>query len=139
MAVNVEEAISEALMNAVGSLAMVLPHPIAYPGVSYSPVNGTAYLHVTVLPNATRRVFIGNGEPNHHQGILQISVMWPAGQGEIAPRRAAGKIANQLGEGTVLVTDFGNIRIDERPSVMPALQDTVWLNVPVRIPYHAFM
>lgn len=136
---NPEDAIADALMYAVSALSMAVSQPIAYPGVKYTPVTGQAYLYASLLPNQTRRMFIGNGEPNRHQGILQISVMWPRDVGVMPPLRVAAKIASHLGEGTVLATDLGPIRIDERPSIMPALQGPVWVNVPVRIPYVAFM
>lgn len=138
VASTIEGMIPEALLAHMAELVLTPALPVAYPDIAFTPPAGP-YLRVYFIPNGTERLFIGNGEPNLHQGILQVTVVFPAGQGSIKPNGVAGAIADHFGEGTQLPITGGLIRIDKRPSIFPAMQDTDRIQIPVSINWTAFI
>jgi hypothetical protein len=138
VATAVEGMIPEALFAHMAELVLTPALPVAYPDIAFTPPAGP-YLRVYFIPNGTERLFIGNGEPNRHQGILQVTVVFPSGQGAIRPNDVAGAVANHFGEGTQLPITGGVVRIDKRPSISPAMQDTDRIQIPVSINWIAFI
>jgi glycine/D-amino acid oxidase-like deaminating enzyme len=138
-ATTIEGRIPEALLAYMAALALTPPLPVAYPGIAFMPPANAPYLRVYFIPNGAERLFIGNGEENLHQGILQVTVVYPAGQGAVTPNDVAGRIADHFGEGTKLVIAGGFIRIDKRPSIAPAMQDTDLIQIPVSINWIAYI
>lgn len=58
-------------------------HPIdvAYPAVSYTPVDGTPYLKVDFLHGETSQTTLGTESKNRAPGVYQITVNIKGGQG----------------------------------------------------------
>ncbi|WP_166648499.1 DUF4128 domain-containing protein [Phyllobacterium brassicacearum] len=137
-ATTIEGRIPEALLAHMAALVLSPALPVAYPDIAFTPPAGP-YLRVYFIPNGTERLFIGNGEPNLHQGILQVTVVFPAGKGAVKPNDVAGAIANHFGEGTKLAITGGFVRIDKRPSIAPAMQDTDRIQIPVSINWIAYI
>jgi hypothetical protein len=134
----IEGMIPDALLAHLALLSLTPVLPIAYPDVPFTPPS-TAYLKVYYIPNGTERICITPGSPNRYQGILQVTVVFPAGQGAVKPNDVAGQIANHFAEGTQLQTAAGPIRIDKRPSVERPMQDTDRIQIPVSIDWVAFL
>ena len=138
-ATTIEGRIPEALLAHMAALVLTPSLPVAYPDIAFTPPANAPYIRVYFIPNGTERLFIGNGEENLHQGILQVTVVFPAGQGAIKPNDVAGAIANHFGEGTQLPITGGVIRIDKRPSIEPTMQETDIIQIPVSINWIAFI
>jgi len=134
----IEGMIPEALLAHLSLLALSPALPVAYPDIQFNPP-ATAYLKVYYIPNGTQRICITPGSPNRYQGILQVTVVFPAGQGAVKPNDVAGQIASHFAEGTQLQTAAGPVRIDKRPSVERPMQDTDRIQIPVSIDWVAYL
>lgn len=129
----IEAGIADALLWQAGQVAAQVGLQIAYPSVSFTPANGTPYLTATFRPNIANALAIGFSGDTDRQGLLQMSVFWPAGAGEIAAQQIASQIAAAFKYGTDIVRNGVRVRILQTPRVAPSLQETDWLQVPVMI------
>jgi hypothetical protein len=139
MAVRTETRIADALKARLAALAFSPALQIAWPNVAFTPPSGT-YLRVDNLRNTTDRVLIGNDDPHRQQGILQVTVMAPAGGGETAAFEIAGQIADWFMAEPRLFFDGGSLRITKRPDIA-SLKDSDgsrW-QVPVSIAWEAYI
>lgn len=134
----VESIIPGLLMARLAELVVTPPLPVAWPDVAFTPPAG-GYLRAQHMPNDTDRLFIGNGEPHRFNGLFQVSVVWPAGQGIVAPLDIAGKIVEHFAEGTAFPIGTGALRIDKRPSVARPLQEADHIQIPVTIEWVAYV
>lgn len=143
----VESIIPGLLMARLAELVVTPALSVAWPDAAFPGLNsdGTekpkppAYLRVQFLPNDTDRLFIGNGEPHRFKGLFQVSVVWPAGQGIVAPLDIAGKIVEHFAEGSRFPIGAGVLRIDKRPSVARPLQEADHIQIPVTIEWVAYV
>ncbi len=134
----IEGMIPDALLDHLSRLVLSPVLPIAYPDVAFTPPS-SGYLKTYYIPNGTERICITPGSPNRYQGILQVTVVFPAGQGAVKPNDVAGQIASHFAEGTQLQTAAGPVRIDKRPSVERPMQDTDRIQIPVSIDWVAYL
>ncbi|EJN04233.1 DUF4128 domain-containing protein [Phyllobacterium sp. YR531] len=134
----IEGMIPDALLAHLSALVLSPELPIAYPDIAFTPPS-SAYLKAYYIPNGNQRICITPGSPNRYQGILQVSVVFPSGQGAVKPNDVAGKIADHFAEGTQLQTAAGPVRIDKRPSVERPMQDTDRIQIPVSIDWVAYL
>lgn len=139
----VESTIPSLLLARVATLVLTPALTVSYPDIAFTPpVDGQGkakpYLEVRHLPNTNVNLFIGNEATVQYQGLLQITVVYPAGQGIIKPSEIAGLVASHFAKGTVLRDAGVNVRIYQKPSVARSIQDTDRIRVPVTIPYQVF-
>jgi hypothetical protein len=127
----VDAQIADALLWAVGSMSLTPALAVAYPNVAFVPKIGTPYLQVSVIPNTTDALGINDNSSTDRQGLMQLSVFWPAGAGAIQAMQVASQIANAFRFGTRIDRNGLWVRIDKAPRVAAALQETDWLQVPV--------
>lgn len=137
MAVHVETKIAEALLARLAALVLSPPLPIAWPNLAFTPPAG-AYLQADHLQAPTVNLFLSNADPDMHVGLLQVTVVAPLNQGVIGAVEIAGSIANHFGKGTALDHEGLRVRIEDRPSIAPALVDEDRLRVPVTVTYRVF-
>jgi hypothetical protein len=133
----VESTIPGLLLVRVAELVLSPALPVSYPDIAFTPPVGP-YLEVRHMPNTNINLFIGNDATVQYQGLLQITVVYPAGQGIIKPSEVAGLIASNFAKGTVLRGDGVKVRIYQKPSVASSIQDTDRIRMPVTIPYQVF-
>lgn len=124
------------------------PLEIAMPGRAFTPTE-EAYLRADWIPNRTRALSLGVDDPNQHQGLLQITVLWPLDRGIIAPADIASEIAEYFERGTTLTSGDITVRFEQAPTVGPALklpdtsvtrlQASDRIQIPVTIPWIAFV
>jgi hypothetical protein len=134
----VETRIYEALAAQLAALALTPAMPIAWPNVDFKPP-ATGYLRASFLPAATGAFARSGTGSNEHRGIFQIDVFWPENKGETEPSNKAAAIIAHFKRGTVLSREGATIRIDDPPYRGPSLQEPGFLQIPVSVPYHAFI
>lgn len=112
--------------------------PMALPNQKFDVPADRKYLHITLLPNRTRKVTIPDGEPSLHMGIFQILVNWPVDVGEIEPREIAGLVANHF-EGAKMPYGGSIVHSPKRPTVGSSLPEGADLKTPVSVEYETFI
>jgi len=127
-------AIYDALMGRVASLAIGSPAlPVAYPEVFFDPkASGGKYLDVSDFPN--RPAWEGLSEGRLDQGFIQITVVWPKGQGIRAPKAAADAVIAHFPKGLRLAS---GVKISAEPWQAAPLIDASECRVPVTVPWVA--
>lgn len=133
---SVSATIRNALFSHLATLSIGLP--VAWPGEAYQPPAG-AYLKADWLPNRTSGDFMANDSTQEHMGLLQVTVMVPSGSNAQATATGhADSIATHFARGTVIDLSGLRVRIDQPPSVAPAVIEQDRFGVPVTIRYRAF-
>lgn len=138
MADSVEVKILDALTKCLSALAIEPALPIAWPNVNFTPPKDRRYLRVQFVPNVVERRFIGSNEPHRYMGLYQVSVHWPQGAGEYAPRRVAAAIVSHFPTDLRLVEDDVEVRIVSRPMAADMLVEKAGVQVPVTIEYECW-
>jgi hypothetical protein len=136
--------IMAALLDHLATLVFAPALPIAMPNMAFTPPTSGAsskaplpYLRAFFLPNQTRQVTVGD-DPQQKRGMLQVSILWPSGQGLVKPLDVAGAIVNHF-KNQVLTTSSGTvITIYNEPWAASPLQEDDRVQIPVTIPYSAF-
>ncbi len=130
----VDAAITDALLSHLQDADLDVP--VAWPGADFTP-GATAYLAVTLFPAPTTVATITTHD--RHDGIMQVSVFWPRGEGIIGPMELAGRVIARFPRGTRLDRNDQSVRIDRTPWTSPPLQEAGWVQIPVTIPWTAFV
>lgn len=133
----VESTIPDLLLIHLGALVLVPALPVAYPDVPFTSPTA-AYLEARYMPNTNVNLFLGNDATVQYRGLLQVTLVYQAGKGIIVPAEIAGRIVSHFAKGTVLRSSGVNVRIYEKPSVAPSLQDANRVRIPITIPYKVF-
>jgi hypothetical protein len=113
---------------AVGSPAL----PIAYPDVPFTPPDSGKYLEVSIFYN--RPAWEGLKAGRMDQGILQVTVVGPKGQGIPALMRLASDVMDHFPKALALAN---GVRIAGQPYASSPLLDAADSRVPVTIPWVA--
>lgn len=140
MSLGTEAAIFDALMAKMAAFSHSPAVDVAYPGISFTPSDGEAYLEVTHLPNNTAALAVASDGVQQHQGLLQVSVMWPSdGRGHMPALELADAVASHFAKGTDLYSNGVKVRIPTRPSIASPLQEPDRVRLPITIEYIAFV
>ena len=138
-----EAAIPDALLEHLGEFAAAQSPALGvfYPGLPFSPTDGVAYLAARYMPNRNDVLAVSDAAHERHFGLLQVSVMWPDGEGGIIPAMdLAGQVIAHFPKGTRLQGDGVKVEITRQAwLVQPLEEDDGRLMVPVTIPYQAFV
>lgn len=110
--------------------------PVAFPEVAFTPPTSGKYLEVSALPNKPFWEGLSGGSVD--QGIYQVTVHWPRGQGLIAPINVAGQVREFFPRGTELFGQGIRIEIYAKPWYSQPISGDADIIVPVSIPYRAF-
>ncbi|WP_288639216.1 DUF4128 domain-containing protein [uncultured Comamonas sp.] len=105
---------------------------IAWEDVAFTPTVGQAYLQVNQLRNTP----IDHAESldvREDRGILQVTVVHPAGGGKVAALELAHKVAQHFALGTRLEFAGGAVTVYHSPDIGTAYPDEGWLRIPVSI------
>jgi hypothetical protein len=115
----------------VGSPALA----IAYPEVAFTPPASGKYLQVDFFAN--RPAWEGLTSGKLAQGILQVTVVWPRGQGILQPGEAAQAVIDHFAKGTSLYSDGAKVTIGQEPWSASPVMDGTDCRIPVTIPWVA--
>src|SRR5690606_19875928 len=130
--------IAEALLARCATLEVGSPAlPIAYPEdpSGFEPPADGKYLEVSLFANVPRWQAINTGKMD--QGLLQVTVVWPANQGVIEPMAAADAVKAHFAKGTPLRHGTANVKISGDPWAASPLSEDSELRVPVTVPWTA--
>lgn len=137
MATGTDAIIFTALTDRLRAMPQVLP--IAGPNVLF-PAAGqqlpAKYLHLSFMPNRTRQITMGD-DPQQKRGLLQVSVVWPVGQGIIGALEVVDQVIDHFKNQTLFASGV-RITISSEPWAAGPLQESERVQIPVTIPYHAF-
>lgn len=139
MTLSVEAQIPAALMAHLASLTTTPALETAWPDVPFPAGGGTKpdrYLEVTYFANGPMWRGLGD-DPEPLQGLLQISVYWPADAGIIAPTDVAGQVKAHFA-GLDLWSEGTRIKTTREPVVGSPMTADGKVNVPVTIYWNAF-
>ena len=127
-------SISKAIEKRLDSLSPKLS--TAYENVPFTPVNGTPWQDVRILPANPDNSSIGGG---HYieVGLAQILVCYKAGTGKKLAQERAQSIKTHFKRGTTMIEDGLNVIITRTPSIGGAFNDGDWYKVPVTIFYQS--
>lgn len=137
MSLGKEAGIADALLTYLGTLTFSPAMPVAYPGVGFTPPAGT-YLDATLLPNRPINRGVADDSTTEFRGILQVTVVAPAGAGVVSVYETAGKIVEFFERTKRIIGNGFTIRIMGRPSVAAPLQEADRVRIPVSIDYWAY-
>jgi hypothetical protein len=97
------------------------------------------YLRPWLLPAPTEAMTLSAAGPNDYRGIFQVSVFAAVDAGPTAPLETASAIAAHFKRGTRLTRDGINVWMDDPSWVGPMIQEPDVLQLPVSVPYRAFV
>ena len=120
--------LSRAATLSVGSPAL----PISYPDVAFTPPADGKYLEVSIFYN--RPAWEGLAAGRMDQGLLQVTVVGPKGQGIPALMRLASDVIDHFPKGLSLT---GGVKISRQPYAASPLLDDADTRVPVTIGWTA--
>lgn len=135
-----------ALFGRLAGLSLSSSLPIAWPNVSFPGKNPDGspkpkppeYLRAVFVPNATNRQHINSDGLHQYLGLLQVSVHWPVGQGESAPRSIAGTVASHFPTDLRLTHGDVSVRITKRPHVADLITEDDGVQVPVLVEWECY-
>lgn len=131
-----EENIEQALFARVRDKVTTLP--VAWPNVEFNPPADHRYVSVDHFRNQNTRLYL-RGAEQQRQGFLQLSLVYPLGNGSPPSLQAAGDIIVDFPQDTVLVSEGVRVRITKQPDTMsPIKTDVSWI-IPISIYYEAFV
>ncbi len=112
--------------------------PLAWENVPFTPEVGQPWLKTGFLPAPVRQAELApDGGRNRHQGIYQVSLFYPAGQGSGPARSMAERVISGFKRGTVLSGEGIKVHI-QRAWRGPALSEPDWFQVPVSVQWFAY-
>lgn len=132
----VEADILGALVGRVNALSLGLP--ISWPNVHFTPPTDGKYIAVSFMPNGSQRLGINGGTPHRLRGLMQLSVFWPRGTGEVAPMQQADTIAAGFPADLKLKTGAMTVRITKDADIVGALYEDNAIHIPVTVEWEAF-
>lgn len=120
----------DTLMGRTGQISSGSPSlPISWPEKEFTTPDDGRYLEVIIFPN--RPSFEGLASGRVDQGLLQISVVWPKGEGVIAAMEIADEVAAQFYMGS----RFGRIKVYRQPWISTPLSEDDRVKIPITIPW----
>ncbi len=133
-----ETKIEGALLDRVESLVWDAAQ-IAWPNDEFTPTIGTKFLRPTVIPGETLSPGASADSSEDHQGLLDVSLFYPAGSGALSPQRDASIILKHFKKDTSMLRSDVTVTVSKAPWREAAIQETDWYHVPLRIPYRALV
>lgn len=127
-------AVRAALETAVNGLSPALA--TAWQNHPYSPVNGTPYQRVTLLP-ATPDDIEMSGKKYLEVGVMQIDLFYPLDNGAGAAEARAEVVRDTFYRGASFTSGSVTVDITRTPEILPGTPDEDRFMVPVRVRYAA--
>ena len=109
---------------------------IAYENTAFTPVAGTPYLKVNLLPNTPNNDTMGQAV-YFERGIFQVTACYPLNAGTAAAGLKAQAIRNHFKRGVTMVESGITVIVMKTPNIAPALVDADRYSIPISIEYQA--
>ncbi len=110
--------------------------PTAYENVQFTPVTGTAYQRVRILPAQPDNPTIGDSY-YREVGLFEVILFYPLDIGRNAAQVKAEAIKALFKRGLAMVEDGLTVVVDRTPSIASAVQLDDRYVVPITISYYA--
>ena len=130
------ENIEAALFARVKDTVTMLP--VAWPNVEFNPPEDHKYVSVIHFRNQNERLYL-RGNEQRRQGLLQLSVVYPIGEGSPPSLALAGAVAAGFSQDLILRSEGVKVQITKEPDAMSAIKTDVSWIVPVSVYYEAFV
>lgn len=127
-------AIATAMEVALNAMSPALA--TAWENVDYSPVEGTPYQAVFLLPAEPDNPEMGRLA--REQGILQISLRYPLGAGAATAQARAELIRTTFYRGASFTASGVTTTIERTPHILPGRVEEDRFVIPVRIRFYAY-
>lgn len=103
----------------------------------YSPTTGTPYIREDFLPAQTFQADLGTSGRNRHQGIYQLTLVYPP-EGPFAADNKQTELLAHFKRGTRI--EYGGIVVViEPPWPGPKQAEADWIRRPLNIPYFSYL
>jgi len=128
--------VMKALFARVKAFGAAQSLPVAYPepATTFVPPADGKYLSVTFIQNRPRWEGLSSGRID--QGLLQVDVFWPKGQGLPAPSAIADALVSYF-TGQRLYSGSARVKIAGEPWASEPLIEINQVRLPVTIPWTA--
>lgn len=113
------------------SLAVAYPEP----NTVFTPPETGKYLEAKFFENTPRWQGLSAGRMD--QGLLQIDVVWPRGQGLPAPGAVADAVVAYFPQGLELFSGSTKVKVSGAPSRAQPISEDRQLRIPVTVPWVA--
>lgn len=136
----IETDIFDAFEAKLSALVLSPALEIEWPNVGFKPPldergDPAPYLRASHLPGEPNQITLGSTGQNRHVGVFQVDVMWPEGEGIVAPGRIADAIVAHFKRGTDMTSGAALVRVIKPPSRAPAISVPPRVQIPVSIRY----
>lgn len=129
-----QNAIRDALEGALDAIAPALD--TVHGNEAYTPITGRPYQEVHVMFATPSNPTMGDGF-YQELGVLQVTLLYPPGEGSAAAAARAGLIRQALKRGSTFAAGGITVQIDKTPEVSGGVVDGDRWRVIVRAPFHA--
>lgn len=134
MALTLTGKVMEAALNRIVAYAASLPLDLANPNISYTPINGRTYLQADFIPNGNASIS-NDPSDNEYFDLLQVTVVYPMGQGDMKAMEIAGGIVGHFNSNTKLDAGTFTFRVNGQPTIASPFSDGAWRRLPVTISF----
>lgn len=116
---------------------MVGKPPVAWPNYPYEPVNGTLYARPTNLSGSFAQVTLGSTGQDQADGIYQIDIFAPSGEGKYESSVMADLIADRFKRGAYPAYNGLTLRIKSATLREGINENNGWYHTFVEVVYTA--
>ncbi len=109
-------------------------YDVAWPNIRYEPSGTATFLSPNFIPEETLQVGLGANGKDETNGIYQIDVVYPAGQGRSS---VPDSVADHFKRGTVMTYNSINVRV-RSVSVAQAITEGAYHFVPVSVSFQSY-
>ena len=108
----------------------------SFENAGYTPVTGTPYQRVNLLPNTPDNSIQGSAS-YFERGIFQVMLCYPIGTGPAAAETQAQLTRAHFKRGTSMVESGVTVVVMDTPRVSPAMIDEDRYCIPLSVPWQA--
>lgn len=108
----------------------------AWENAQFTPVSGTPYQRVNLMPNTPDNSTQG-GKMYFDRGIFQVTLCYPMGTGPNAAESKAQAVRDWFWRGLSLIEGAITVHITDTPRISPAMVDGDRFCIPVSVSYQA--
>jgi len=109
-------------------------YDIAWPNINYEPAGNATFLTPNFIPEETLQVGLGTNGKDETNGIYQIDVVYPAGQGRSS---VPDSVADHFKRGTVMSYNDVSVRV-RSVSIAQAITDGAYHFVPISVNFYSY-
>lgn len=111
----------------------------AYENAPFTPVQGTPYQQVWLLPATPDNSLIGRAGMYRQDGFLQVDLKYPLSTGPAAAATRAELIRSTFYRGASFTASGVRVNIERTPEIMPGRVEEDRYVLPVRIAFYSFI